>query len=302
MYGWASRLVGGTRSAITSARPGNRQRVRSGKLAAHEPAGFAATVAGGLADAAESVCLEQRHGTHVAADLVDTLATRVDRVAFQHGGAHGVRMPDRALQQLVHKAVAPEPRPHHEAHHRPRTLVLDVGDRPGVDQGAVGGLGCDRAPAGRLAIDVCQHPWARFAGAQRAHVRDTAGHIEAGIAVRHADASASAWLARDHERREVLPSPGRRQHLDSHAPRIGPVEPGPGIGLAGSPRPSTPHAAASRMRRGTRRSSVPGRTVTGPFSTAPAPVTAGLRAFSTACGGGYGALGYVYCPRQLSAA
>ena len=222
VYGRASPLAGGTPSAITTAKPWSRQPVRSGKHAAHEPAGLAAAVSGGLADAAESVCLEQRDGTHVTGGLVDAFAARVDRVAFQHGGAGRVRMPDRAVQQLVHQAAAPEPRPHHEAHHRPRSLVLDVRDRPGVDQGAVGGLRRHRAPAGRLAIDVRQHSWAWFAGAQRAHVRDTAGHVEAGIAVRHADASACAWLARHHKRREILPSPSRRQHLDSHAPRIGP--------------------------------------------------------------------------------
>ena len=62
------------------------------------------------------------------------------------------------------------------------------------------------------------------AATDRAHVRDTAGHVEAGIAVRHADASAAAWLARHHERREVIPLPGGRQHLDFHVPRIGPLK------------------------------------------------------------------------------
>ena len=112
--------------------------MRSEKLAAHKPAGLAAAVSGSLADAAEPVCLEKRDSPHITAGLVDAIAARVDRVAFQHGGAPRVRMPDRALQELVHEAAAPEPRPHHEAHHRPRTLVLDVRDRPGVDQGALG--------------------------------------------------------------------------------------------------------------------------------------------------------------------
>jgi NAD(P)-dependent dehydrogenase (short-subunit alcohol dehydrogenase family) len=192
-----------------------------GKLAANEPAGLAAAPPGGLADAAESVRLEQRDGTHVTTGLVDALAARFDRIAFQRSSAHRLRVPDRALQQIVHQAAAPEPWPHHKAHHRPRTLVPDVRDRPGVDQGPVTGLRRDRAPAGRRAIDVRQHPWARFAGAQRLHMRDTARHVEAGIAVHHADASARARLARHHERREVVPPPGRRQHLDPHAPRIG---------------------------------------------------------------------------------
>src|SRR6185437_7558960 len=136
--------------------------------------------------------LEERDGTHVTEGLIDALAVGVDGVTLQHGRAHRVRVPDRAFQQIVKKAAAAEPRPYHEAHHRPRTLVLDVRDGPGVDQGAVAGLRRDRAPAGRLAVDVGQHPRARFAGAQVAHVRDTAGHVEAGIAVRHADTSGSA--------------------------------------------------------------------------------------------------------------
>ena len=126
-------------------------------------------------------------------------------------------VPDRAIQQLVHEPAAPEPRPYHEADYRPRALVLDMRDRPRADQGAVGGLRRDRAPAGDLAIDVRQDAGTWFAGAQRAHVRDPAGHVEAGIAVRHAHASACAWLARHHKRREVIPLPCRRQHLDPHA-------------------------------------------------------------------------------------
>jgi hypothetical protein len=102
-------FAGGTRSAITTATPGEDAAVRSGKVATHKPAGFAAAVSGGLAEAPESVRLEKRDGTHVTAGLVDPLAARVDRVAFRHGGAHRVRMSDRALHQLVHKAAAPEP-------------------------------------------------------------------------------------------------------------------------------------------------------------------------------------------------
>src|ERR1022692_2393561 len=108
---------------------GGRERARSGKRAADEPAGLAAAPAGGLADAPESVCLEELDGAHVTAGLVDALAARVDRVAFQRGRAHRVRVPGRAIQQLVHKSAAPEPRPHYEADHRPRALVLDMRDR-----------------------------------------------------------------------------------------------------------------------------------------------------------------------------
>jgi len=178
----------------------SRNGTRSGKLAAHEPSGPAAALPGGL---------------------VDAPAASVDRIAFHRGRAHRLRMPDRALQQLVHQAAAAEPRPHDKAHDRPCTLVLDVRDRPGVDQGPIGGLRRDRAPAGHRAIDVRQHPRAGFAGAQRSHMRDAARHVKAGISVHHADASARARLARHHERREVIPPPGRRQDLDTHAPRIG---------------------------------------------------------------------------------
>src|SRR3984885_5464439 len=94
-------------------------------------------------------------------------------------------------------------------------------DRSRVDQGAVGGLRRDRAPAGHLAIDVGENTGARFALAQRAHVRDPAGHVEAGVAVHDADAPAAARLARHHERGEIIPPPAGRHHLDSHAPRIG---------------------------------------------------------------------------------
>ena len=75
-------------------------------------------------------------------------------------------------------------------------------------------------------------------------MRDTAGHVEAGIAVRHADAAAPARLAGHHKRREVIPSSGRRQDLHSHGPRIGaqrplwPSRPGPTTteAFAGAPR------------------------------------------------------------------
>src|SRR5580698_7666391 len=65
----------------------SRQEGRSGKLAPHEPAGLAAAPAGGLLDALEPVCLEELDGAHVTASLVDALAARVDRVAFQRGRA-----------------------------------------------------------------------------------------------------------------------------------------------------------------------------------------------------------------------
>src|SRR5580704_14919830 len=111
-----------------SGRLGASETMRSAKLEAHEPAGLAAASPSGLADAAETVRLEERDGTHVTAGLVDAVAARVDRVAFQRGSAHRSGMPDRALQQLVHEAPSPEPRPHHKADHRPRALVLDVRD------------------------------------------------------------------------------------------------------------------------------------------------------------------------------
>src|SRR5262249_10325951 len=85
-------------------------------------------------------------------------------------------------------SAPPEPRPHYETDRQPRALVLDMRDRPGVDQGAIGGLRRNGAPAGRLAIDVCQHAWAWSAGAQSSHVRDTTGHVQAGISVGHAHA------------------------------------------------------------------------------------------------------------------
>src|SRR6516225_669087 len=101
-------------SPAREGQPGSGERARSGKLAADEPAGLAAAPAGGLADAPESVCLEELDGTHITAGLVDALAARIDRVALQDDRAHRVRVPDRAIQQLVHESAAPEPRPHHE--------------------------------------------------------------------------------------------------------------------------------------------------------------------------------------------
>lgn len=100
-----------------------------GGLPADEPAGMAAAPASGLANPAEAVGLEELDGAHVTAGLVDAPAVSVDRVAFQRDRAHRVRVLDRAIEQLVHKSAAPEPRPHHEADHRPRALVLDVRDR-----------------------------------------------------------------------------------------------------------------------------------------------------------------------------
>jgi hypothetical protein len=111
--------------------------------------------------------LEQMDGAHVTAGLVDPLAANIDRVAFQHGRAHSVRVPDRAIQHQVHKPAATEPRPHHEADHRPCALVLDMRDRLGVDQGAVGRPRRGRAPAGDLAINVRQNPRTWFALGQR---------------------------------------------------------------------------------------------------------------------------------------
>ena len=129
------RLEGSPPGASTAPKPGSMERARSGKLAADKPAGLAAAAAGGLADAPESVCLEKLDGAHITAGLVDALAAGVYRVAFQRGRAHRVRVPGRSLQQLVHQSAAPAPRPHHEADHRPRALVLDMRDRPGVDTG-----------------------------------------------------------------------------------------------------------------------------------------------------------------------
>ena len=87
-----------------------QERARSGKLAADEPAGLAAPT-GRLVDAPESVCLEELDGAHITAGLVDPLTSRVDRGALQHPRAHRVRVLDRTIQQPVHKAAAPEPRP-----------------------------------------------------------------------------------------------------------------------------------------------------------------------------------------------
>jgi excisionase family DNA binding protein len=48
--------------------------------------GLAAAPAGGLADALESVCLEELHGTHITAGLVGSLTARVDRPILDEAG------------------------------------------------------------------------------------------------------------------------------------------------------------------------------------------------------------------------
>src|SRR4051812_29991540 len=81
-------------------------------------------------------------------------------------------------------------------------------------------LGRDRAPAGDLTVDVRQHTRTWFALAQPAHVRDAPRHVQARVAVAHADASTRPRLARHHERCEVVKAPGGGYYVDLHATRI----------------------------------------------------------------------------------
>src|SRR4051794_40754142 len=78
----------------------------------------------------------------------------------------------------------------------------------------------DRAPAGDLTVDIRQHTRARLALAQSPHVRDARRHVEARVAVAHADASTRAGLAGHHERCEVVKAPGRWYDFDVHTTRI----------------------------------------------------------------------------------
>ena len=61
---WVSGPLPGAVQDLSAARIwGIIRELADAGLIAHEPAGLAAAVSGGLADAAESVCLKQRDGT-----------------------------------------------------------------------------------------------------------------------------------------------------------------------------------------------------------------------------------------------
>jgi hypothetical protein len=65
--------------------PGSRRGQGSSRRTSQRE-GLAAAPAGGLADAPESVCLEELHGTHITAGLVGLLTARVDRPILDEAG------------------------------------------------------------------------------------------------------------------------------------------------------------------------------------------------------------------------
>jgi hypothetical protein len=192
----------------------------SGELAADKPARPAAAAARCLPHTLESVRLEQADGADISAGLIDAVASWLYRVTLNHDRPAGARVLNCAIEQVVHQSPAPESRANHETDRRPSACVISMRNGPRVDQGAIGGLRRDRAPAGDLPVNESEDARARLAVTQPAHMRDPARHGEAGVAVGHARAPTATRLARHHQRREVIPPPDGRQHLNPHIARI----------------------------------------------------------------------------------
>ena len=164
---------------------------------------------------------EKSHRADVATHLVNPPATRIDRIPLQCRCTHRLGVFDAALEQSVHEAAPPEPGPNDETNNRPNAVVVNMWDRPGVDQSTVGGLGSDRAPSSDLTVDISKNARTRLALTQGAHVGDASGHVKAGVSVSHAHASKSTGVSRHHQRSKVSPTSRCRKNLDGHQPRIG---------------------------------------------------------------------------------
>ena len=97
---------------------------------ADESAGLAVASACGLADAAQTVYLEETDGAHVAAGLADALGPGVDRVAFQRGRPIAQACPTAPLSSwsMSPRRRNPGRTTKQTTDHGPSSL--DVRDRP----------------------------------------------------------------------------------------------------------------------------------------------------------------------------
>src|SRR5580704_17739 len=121
--------------------------------AADKPARLAPASALRLQDPLESMCLKEADCAHIRGGLVDTVAVRLHWVPLNHDRPADARMLNCAIEQLMHQTPAPESGPDHKAHRRPRVAVINMRNGARVDQGAIGSLRRDRAPADDLAVN-----------------------------------------------------------------------------------------------------------------------------------------------------
>src|SRR5207247_2515385 len=87
------------------------------------------------------------------------LLVRVDGIALDDAGAVVSRVVARGPQHLAQQTLPAERTRRVETHHRPHRLVVDTRVDARALQGLVVLARRDRAPCGRLAVDVCEHTW-----------------------------------------------------------------------------------------------------------------------------------------------